>query len=521
MIPKGPLPLQRMLEIRGFLMYVVRTYTWMNPYIKGMHNTIDSWREGRAEDGFKMGAKERKRIQILLAGAVGLPCRRDEEGWEGQVAALGQGPEEGAAPETVMPVERYLQDLEYLRELTSTVTPPKQLYRAAHQSAFFVIGDASGKAKGSAVVEQYGVDYESGAWNLEWRLKSSNCREAENITDRLERLVREGSLQNHEVFLITDNSAFEGAYYKGHSPSRELSDIVFRVHKAQRDGGFVLHVIHISGKRMKASGVDGLSRGDLTEGMMAGRDPLSFIPFNQGADERSGGRVSRWMRSWWKSRKGVDFCGMPLKTITKDNMFELKDLQAARLWTLPPAAMEVAMELLCEDRLAHPQWPHVFVVPRLMTHFWRKDLMKNADLLFTVPAEVPFWTVGQFEPLIVAIILPLSHVPSYTGPWVVKGTDEGERAALTLRRGFKTGEQDDAGKFHELDGFLREVWKDPESGSWIVLQQLLAGAGTFPTVQKCMVRALLSGGRKRPVPEAGQERGRKRLRSGTGHAGNP
>ena len=31
MIPKGPLPLQRMLEIRGFLMYVVWTYTWMNP----------------------------------------------------------------------------------------------------------------------------------------------------------------------------------------------------------------------------------------------------------------------------------------------------------------------------------------------------------------------------------------------------------------------------------------------------------------------------------------------------------
>jgi hypothetical protein len=187
--------------------------------------------------------------------------------------------------------------------------------------------------------------------------------------------VREGSLQNHEVFLITDNSAFEGAYYKGHSSSRELSDIVFRVHKAQRDGGFVLHVIHISGKRMKASGVDGLSRGDLTEGMMAGRDPLSCIPFNQGADERSGGRVSRWVRSWWKSRNGVDFCGMPLKTITKDNMFELKNLQAARLWMLPPAAMEVVMELLCKDRLAHPQW-------HLMTHFWRKDLMKNADLLF-------------------------------------------------------------------------------------------------------------------------------------------
>ena len=142
-------------------------------------------------------------------------------------------------------------------------------------------------------------------------------------------------------------------------------------------------------------------------------------------------------------------------------MFELRDLKAARLWMMPPAAMEVVLELLCEDRLAHPQWPHVFVVPRLMTHLWRKDLMMNADLLFTVPAQVPFWTSGQFEPLIVAVILPLSHVPRYTGPWVVKGTDEGERAALTLQRGFKTGEQDDTGEFHELDRFLHEVWKDP------------------------------------------------------------
>jgi hypothetical protein len=43
MIPKSPLPLQQMLKIRDFLMYLVRTYTWINPYIKGMHNTIDSW----------------------------------------------------------------------------------------------------------------------------------------------------------------------------------------------------------------------------------------------------------------------------------------------------------------------------------------------------------------------------------------------------------------------------------------------------------------------------------------------
>jgi hypothetical protein len=132
-----------------------------------------------------------------------------------------------------------------------------------------------------------------------------------------------------------------------------------------------------------------------------------------------------------------------------------------------------------------------------------EGLDEDADLLFTVPAQVPFWTSGQFEPLIVAVILPLSHVPRprYTGPWVVKGTDKGEQTTLTLRHGFKMGEQDDTGEFHELDGILRKVWKDPESGSRVVLQQFLAWVSNFPPVQKCLVRGMLSGGKRQQVSE--------------------
>jgi len=83
--------------------------------------------------------------------------------------------------------------------------------------------------------------------------------------------------------------------------SRELSDIVFHLYNAQRAGGFILHVLHISGKRMKDTGVDGLSRGDHTEGMMVGNDPLSFLPFHQGADTRSRSRVGKWVHSWWRT----------------------------------------------------------------------------------------------------------------------------------------------------------------------------------------------------------------------------
>ena len=120
------------------------------------------------------------------------------------------------------------------------------------------------------VVSQYGLDYESGVWSHKWRGKSSNDREAENLTNHLERLAgqlaigvverleslnKDAGLADHEVFVLTDNSAFKGAYYKGHSTSKELSDIVFRLYKTQRDDGFILHLVHISGKRMKATGV--------------------------------------------------------------------------------------------------------------------------------------------------------------------------------------------------------------------------------------------------------------------------
>ena len=66
-----------------------------------------------------------------------------------------------------------------------------------------------------------------------------------------------------------------------------------------------------------------------------------------------------------RTRARLELGGWPLVEVTQDNMFELKDMKAARLWMLPPAAMEVAIELLWEDKLAHPQWPHVLWYPIL------------------------------------------------------------------------------------------------------------------------------------------------------------
>ena len=129
MLADGPLPLQQQYEIRGFLMYVVWTYPWLNPYMKGMHLTIDSWQAGHAEDGFKMTAKELQVFESSKWANVGLPCcRLDEEEDDGTPTPGVPGKE--CAPATVEPVERYPRDCKCLVRLTSTSKPPRQLYCA-------------------------------------------------------------------------------------------------------------------------------------------------------------------------------------------------------------------------------------------------------------------------------------------------------------------------------------------------------------------------------------------------------
>jgi hypothetical protein len=321
MLDHMSLLLHHLLVGRSFLNYVVCTYTWLNPYIKGLHLTIESWRLGREAPGFKLKGKDLEQAMAAWAESRGTPCRRADNGLEEDTPLRVE-----EAPVKVRAVPRLQRDVACLLELTGSRNPPQQLYQAKHVMAFFVIGDASGLGKGVAVVEQYGVDYESGPWRMRWRKKSSSVREAENLTDRVERLVKDELLFEHEVFVMTENTALEGAYYKGHSPSEKLNDIVFRLHKAEWDGGFLLHVLHILGKRMKATGVDGLSRGDLAEGILAGADPFSFFPFNLGANKRSKGAVSAWVRDWWRTKRGEDWGGFPLDEVTRESMFELKNM---------------------------------------------------------------------------------------------------------------------------------------------------------------------------------------------------
>ena len=44
---------------------MVQTYPWLNPYIKGLHLTVDFWRPGRESSGFKLRGKELERAMAI------------------------------------------------------------------------------------------------------------------------------------------------------------------------------------------------------------------------------------------------------------------------------------------------------------------------------------------------------------------------------------------------------------------------------------------------------------------------
>ena len=128
--------------------------------------------------------------------------------------------------------------------------------------------------------------------------------------------------------------------------------------------------------------------------------------------------------------------------------------------------MGTVREVLNKDRLSRPWNPHMFVVPRLMTHLWRKILVKDMDVLFTVQVGKHFWESPQHEPLIVALILPLSHVDKYMGPWLSAGTSQARNLVCELDLNFKFYKKGWWGNWYGAP--LTEIGKD----EWFKLQKV-------------------------------------------------
>jgi hypothetical protein len=119
------------------------------------------------------------------------------------------------------------------------------------------------------------------------------------LVESLREFLIEKQVRGAEIFLFTDNSVAEAAYWKGNSSSRKLFKLVLEMKQMEYDFELQLHVIHVSGKRMIAQGTDGLSRADFSEGVMAGKAMTSFIPLHLDCEERAPG-MGEWLQGLLK-----------------------------------------------------------------------------------------------------------------------------------------------------------------------------------------------------------------------------
>jgi hypothetical protein len=132
-----------------------------------------------------------------------------------------------------------------------------------------------------------------GFWCTEDSEQSSNWREFRNLLEALREEARRARLVGREVWIATDNSTAELAFYKGRSSSRILDELVLQMRTLAIENNFVLKLVHIAGTRMIQIGIDGLSRGELQLGAL--EDPsVNAIPLH--LLTASGLLTGRWIQ---------------------------------------------------------------------------------------------------------------------------------------------------------------------------------------------------------------------------------
>jgi hypothetical protein len=422
---------------RGFMIYFCRTYTSFVPYLKGMHLTMDSWRKGRDKEGWKM--KQGKGLQTEeeedLSSAVEevLIALKDREPLDPLTLAQVKYSNKSAQhehPDKLCPVPRLKQDVEAFRLLLIQEQAPWRFVRGGRLGVVhYGFGDASKSGFGSSIGQASGgLWFRLGIWGTDESNESSNYRELANLVQTLQEYHVSQSLKGTELFLFTDNVTAEAAFFRGASKSRKLFELVLELRQLEVRASCKINFIHVAGTRMIAQGTDGLSRGDLNEGVMKGDHLTSFIPLHLSAPQRQT-NLKEWIKSFvtpshpreevifldcegWFER-AHDIVGGEKN---EDGVWIPKYKSATYIWTPPPAAAQNAIEQLRRARLKRESSTHVVLVPRLMAPEWRKQLFKVSDLCLELPFGKHWEKTCQHEPLTFAVIFPfLSH-----SPWQLK-----------------------------------------------------------------------------------------------------
>ena len=187
----GILDRKDMLKGRGFLVHLSRTYPGITPFLKGVHHTIENWRTGRNQDGWKF---TRDDWRLFLSEME----ERDEN--FGYLMTEYLKRMDGEPPDKVKGVRRLEMDLRSILRLMEARVPPLRLVRGrklAH--AIYGFGDASGAGFGSTWETKQGISYRFGVWGKDIEGKSSNYRELKNLVDTVRNMCKSERLTGMEI----------------------------------------------------------------------------------------------------------------------------------------------------------------------------------------------------------------------------------------------------------------------------------------------------------------------------------
>ena len=451
-----------LMSDRGFLVYVSRTYKAITPFLKGLHLTIDGWREDRDEEGWKMATRH------ITQKAGDTKIVKAENPYE--------------YPEKVKPAPRLRDDVKALMNITKFEKPPIVIKNTPKlYIARYGFGDASGGGFGTTLEEEGNIKVYAGTWNEKGSSKSSNFRELSNFVIRLEAEAAIGNLQGSEVFLFTDNEAAQSCYHNGTSTSKLLFGLVVRLRKLELSEGLRLHIIHVSGNRMIAQGTDGVSRGNMMEGVLTGRKMLSYVPIHLAAVDRSQ-KLLEWVRSWCGQRNITPLSptewfwegqglGKEAWINCDGQKFPMRSKERVFLWCPPPCIADIAVEMLRESVHRRSDALHIIMIPKLMTFSWRKLLLRSCDLSFYMDPGHMCWPDEMFESVMIGIYLPL--LPRY--PW-------------TFRR---------SGSVLEMERLLSKLPGSEERTKGTLLRQFLLFTWRLQSMPERLVRELLQKKRLR------------------------
>ncbi len=461
----------------GFLVHLSRTFPALFPYLKGIYLTMESWRVGRDDEGWKFS---RKAWWNLMAGALDEADDDTELTFEEKKRKYISHHEKNTPPK-VKAVRRLGRDLSSLRRLFDHDAPPKRLVRGQKvQEALYSFGDASGGGFGASWMKNGKTWYRAGTWGSDMDNESSNHRELRNLVDSLEVMEKDGRLSGTEAFIFTDNSTAESAFYKGSSSSLHLFELIVRLRELEMRAGCKVTLVHVSGTRMIEQGSDGLSRGNFTEGTMKGKSIFDFIPIARSAMDRSPG-LKDWLRNW-TGEKDLEFLDPEGWFERGHDLVEEGDTNAEGhwiprtkpgkfVWCPPPAAADVAVEELRKARHKRQESTHIFIVPRLMKPQWHKQLCKVSDIVLTLPSGHPMWDSTMHEPLTIGLCFPYLKYR----PW-------------ELRR---------SRKLLDLGRYLHELWKEDCSTEGHLLRELWLLPSKLGRLSPFLARKVLQG-----IPES-------------------